>query len=123
MNSTGNGPSPGGLKMVVCSVMSAPLILAGIAITCSSMSASITGNGPACARAHAAASNADNNAGASAASPCRYRVRMVILRYILKTPNLVSGISALSAADRPRPSTMRVSAGSITPSSHRRAVA
>ena len=43
-------------------------------------------------------------------------------RYIRNTPNGVSGIGALSAAERPRPSTMRVSAGSMIPSSHRRAV-
>ena len=43
-------------------------------------------------------------------------------RYIRKTPNGVSGIGALSAAERPRPSTMRVSTGSMIPSSHRRAV-
>ena len=43
-------------------------------------------------------------------------------RYIRNTPNGVSGIGALRAADRPRPSTVRVSAGSMMPSSHRRAV-
>ena len=35
----------------------------------------------------------------------------------------VGSIGALAAAERPRPSTSRVSAGSITPSSHSRAVA
>ena len=43
-------------------------------------------------------------------------------RYIRNTPNGVSGIGALSAAERPSPSTMRVSTGSMMPSSHRRAV-
>jgi hypothetical protein len=43
-------------------------------------------------------------------------------RYILKTPKRVSGIGALRAAEMPRPSTMRVSRGRMTPSSHRRAV-
>src|SRR4051812_6302296 len=43
--------------------------------------------------------------------------------YIRNTPNRVRSIGALSAADKPRPSTMRVSAGSITPSSHKRALA
>ena len=44
-------------------------------------------------------------------------------RYIRKTPNDVSGIGALrTAAASPRPSTSRVSTGSMTPSSHRRAV-
>ncbi len=43
-------------------------------------------------------------------------------RYIRKTPNGVSGIGALSAADSPSARTIRVSTGSITPSSHSRAV-
>ena len=43
-------------------------------------------------------------------------------RHIRKTPKRVSGIGALSAAEIPRPSTVRVSAGAITPSSHSRAV-
>ena len=42
--------------------------------------------------------------------------------YILKTPKRVSGISAFSAALIPSASTRRVSIGSITPSSHSRAV-
>ena len=42
-------------------------------------------------------------------------------RYIRNTPNFVSGIGAFSAALRPSASTRRVSAGSITPSSHSRA--
>ena len=41
--------------------------------------------------------------------------------YILNTPKRDSGIGALSDAEIARPSTMRVSAGSITPSSHSRA--
>src|SRR3954467_1507242 len=43
--------------------------------------------------------------------------------YILNTPNRVRSMGAFSAAERPRPRTMRVSAGSITPSSHNRALA
>ena len=44
--------------------------------------------------------------------------------YILNTPNRVrSSIGALSDADNPSPSTRRVSAGSMMPSSHSRAVA
>ncbi len=43
--------------------------------------------------------------------------------YMRNTPKLVFSIGAFSAADRPNPSTMRVSAGSITPSSHNRALA
>ena len=43
--------------------------------------------------------------------------------YMRNTPKRVSGIGAFSVADRDRPSTRRVSAGSITPSSHSRAVA
>ena len=46
-----------------------------------------------------------------------------IHRHILNRPNFVGSIGALAAADSPRPSTSRVSAGSITPSSHSRAVA
>ena len=42
--------------------------------------------------------------------------------HILKTPNLVCGIGALSAAESPSASTRRVSSGSMTPSSHSRAV-
>src|SRR6266446_6831173 len=44
------------------------------------------------------------------------------LIYIRKTPNRVSSWGAFIAAEIPSASTMRVSAGSITPSSHRRAV-
>ena len=42
--------------------------------------------------------------------------------YILNTPNVVSGIGALRAAEIPRASTRRVSSGSMIPSSHSRAV-
>jgi hypothetical protein len=42
--------------------------------------------------------------------------------HILNTPNRVGAISALSAAEMPSARAMRVSTGSITPSSHRRAV-
>lgn len=40
------------------------------------------------------------------------------LYYIRKIPNLVSGIGAFKLADKLKPSTTRVSTGSITPSSH-----
>jgi hypothetical protein len=43
--------------------------------------------------------------------------------HILKTPNLVSGIGALSAAEKHKARTRRVSAGVMMPSSHSRAVA
>ena len=43
--------------------------------------------------------------------------------YIRNTPNFVAGIGAFSVAASERPSTRRVSAGSITPSSHSRALA
>ena len=43
--------------------------------------------------------------------------------HILNTPNFVSSIGALSVAEIDRPNTIRVSAGSITPSSHKRAEA
>jgi len=39
------------------------------------------------------------------------------------TPKRVGSIGAFSEAEMPSPSTMRVSAGSITPSSHSRAEA
>src|SRR5262245_11065005 len=42
--------------------------------------------------------------------------------HIRNTPNVVSGIGAFSALARPSASTRRVSSGSITPSSQRRAV-
>ena len=42
--------------------------------------------------------------------------------HIRNTPNFGSGIGALSDADKPSASTRRVSAGSITPSSHSRAL-
>ena len=44
-------------------------------------------------------------------------------RYIRKTPNFVSSIGAFSAAERLSARTIRVSSGSIIPSSHSRAVA
>ncbi|MNE58538.1 hypothetical protein D3C80_1535740 [compost metagenome] len=43
--------------------------------------------------------------------------------YMRNTPKRVSSMGALRVAASPRASTRRVSAGSITPSSHRRAVA
>ena len=43
--------------------------------------------------------------------------------YIRNKPKRVCATGAFRAADRPRPSTMRVSAGSMMPSSHSRAVA
>ena len=46
-----------------------------------------------------------------------------IHRHILNRPNLVGSIGAFVAAESPSPSTSLVSAGSITPSSHSRAVA
>ena len=46
-----------------------------------------------------------------------------IHRHILNRPKRVGSIGALVAVERPRPTTRRVSAGSITPSSHSRAVA
>ena len=46
-----------------------------------------------------------------------------LILYMRNTPKRVSAMGAFSAADRPRPSTRRVSDGAITPSSHRRAVA
>ena len=64
------------------------------------------------------------NAGETAGYPIGmcYLVHCFAI-YILNKPNLVSGIGALSAADNPSASTVRVSAGSITPSSHKRALA
>ena len=45
------------------------------------------------------------------------------LHHIRNTPKRVASIGAFKAADNPRPSTRRVSAGSMMPSSHRRALA
>ena len=49
--------------------------------------------------------------------------RLQPFRYIRNTPKVVSGIGAFRLALMARPSTSRVWAGSMTPSSHRRAVA
>ncbi len=43
--------------------------------------------------------------------------------HIRNTPKRVGSIGAFNAADSPSPSTRRVSAGSMMPSSHRRALA
>ena len=43
--------------------------------------------------------------------------------YIRNTPNRMSGMGALSAADSASATTRRVSCGAMMPSSHRRAVA
>jgi hypothetical protein len=56
-------------------------------------------------------------------SGCRFRrQRRKRTAYIRKTPNVVSGIGALSAAEIPNASTRRVSSGSMIPSSQSRAV-
>ncbi len=49
-------------------------------------------------------------------------IRIRLIGYIRKMPNRGSGTGALKAADSPRASACRVSAGSRMPSSHRRAV-
>src|SRR6185436_6853333 len=46
-----------------------------------------------------------------------------VQHYMRKTPNRVSSIGALSEAESASPSRRRESAGSTTPSSHRRALA
>ena len=80
------------------------------------------------AQAHGAG-GADDAAGDLAAVGDQERAktpvefRAVHLHHILNRPNFVGSIGALADADNPRPSTSRVSAGSITPSSHSRAVA
>ncbi|MNW14868.1 hypothetical protein D3C71_2132170 [compost metagenome] len=51
------------------------------------------------------------------------RARIARWRYMRKTPNLVSSMGAFNAADKARPSTRRVSAGAMMPSSQSRAVA
>ncbi len=45
-----------------------------------------------------------------------------VFPYMRKTPNVVSGTGAFDAAESPSASTRRVSSGSMTPSSQRRAV-
>src|SRR5262245_15466812 len=88
----------------------------------------INGNG---AQAHGAG-GADHAAGDLAEVGNQERTKTPVyflavhhhfLHYIRNRPNFVGSIGALDAADKPRPSTSRVSAGSITPSSHSRAVA
>jgi hypothetical protein len=46
-----------------------------------------------------------------------------IASYILNTPNLVSSIGAFNAAAIAKPTVIRVCAGSIIPSSHKRPLA
>jgi len=46
-----------------------------------------------------------------------------VRHHILNTPNCVSGMGAFRLAEMARPRTSRVWIGSMTPSSHRRAVA
>ena len=60
--------------------------------------------------------NLGNTAGLVAGSS-------LLVDYVLTVSvSIAAGIGALIAADSPSPSTMRVSFGSITPSSHRRAL-
>jgi hypothetical protein len=54
---------------------------------------------------------------------CPLTTRRGPIGYIRNRPNVVSGIGAFRLALMARPSTSRVWAGSMTPSSHRRAVA
>ena len=51
------------------------------------------------------------------------RVKHLLFSHIRNTPNRVAAIGAFSAADNASPNTRRVSTGSMTPSSHSRAVA
>ena len=71
---------------------------------------------------------ADDAAGDLAAVGDQQRAKPPVLlgaihHHILNRPKRVGSIGALAAAERPRPSTSLVSAGSITPSSQSRAVA
>ena len=70
---------------------------------------------------------ADNPAGNLAAigdqESAKPAVQSAIHRHILNRPNWVGSIGAFAATESPSPSTSLVSAGSITPSSHSRAVA
>ena len=50
------------------------------------------------------------------------RLRDQLVGFIRNTPNFGSGMGAFNAADSAKASTRRVSAGSMMPSSHRRAV-
>ena len=72
---------------------------------------------------HAAARDAHLEHAAASSDDASRRPNRRDEAYIRKTPNLVSGIGAWSAASMPRESTRRVSSGSMTPSSHSRAVA
>ena len=60
-----------------------------------------------------------------ACSAARVRDGSVVMvtSHIRNTPKRVGSTGALSAAESDRPSTVRVSAGSMMPSSHSRAVA
>ena len=61
--------------------------------------------------------------GMGLVAACDMAVAVDTPSYMRKMPNFVSSMGALRVAARPSASTRRVSAGSITPSSHRRAVA
>jgi hypothetical protein len=52
-----------------------------------------------------------------------HRLARALVCYMRNTPNRVGSIGALSAAESPSASTVRVSAGSMIPSSHSRALA
>ena len=57
------------------------------------------------------------------AAPVAFFFLLAIVGYILNTPNRVGAIGRLSEAEIASASTRRVSAGSMTPSSHSRALA
>ena len=83
-------------------------------------------------RCHQRVDGAAHGAAAAIKSPSmsiwvrsclRSSVNGHILHYIRNRPNFVGRIGAFSAAANDSPSTRRVCAGSITPSSHSRALA
>ena len=54
---------------------------------------------------------------------CHKKLQSQFSTYMRKTPKRVSSIGAFKAVESPNAKTRRVSAGSITPSSHKRALA
>ena len=83
------------------------------------------GETPSRRRAHAAPRHSSRtHSSASASSPATTALAPVeaTVDYILKTPNVVSGIGALTLAEIPSASTLRVSTGSTIPSSQSLAV-
>lgn len=82
------------------------------------------GQAASAARPKTASRNLRSSTGSGSSRKRRRNPFPGATAYIRNTPKrLRSSIGALRLADRPRPSTRRVSAGSMMPSSHSRALA